>query len=131
MAVNQSAGSHARAWNGSIWGFIAKDDVCLAAYCARWTVDRLENDPTFDLVLGRWGDDATPEDRYCISLFYRASMNSFMVIDAHEHHLGDGAIASVGLRRDEVIGTPLAPQVFALVDAICLQDRRLFSSAAF
>lgn len=24
MAVNQSAGSHARAWNGSIWGFIAK-----------------------------------------------------------------------------------------------------------
>ena len=53
-----------------------------------------------------------------------------MVIDAHENQLADGSIARIDLRRHEVIGTPLASQVFALVDAIWLQDRRLFSPAA-
>ena len=36
-----------------------------------------------------------------------------MVIDAHEGRFVSEATAKTGLRRDEVIGTPLALQVFA------------------
>ena len=113
-----------------IWGYIAKDDACIAVYYVRWVLDDLEHDPLFELVIGPWGDGTEAEDRFCVALIFRASMGSFMVIDAHENRVSSSSLAGTGLRRDEVIGTPLAPQVFALVDAIWLKDRRLFSSNA-
>ena len=95
-----------------------------------WTVDHLaESGADFDLVLGAWGEDTTSADRVCVSLLYRKPEDhpwSVMVIDAdHSKRIG-GEIADSGLRRDEVIGTPLAPHVFAVIDAIFLQDGRLF-----
>ena len=113
-----------------IWGYIATQDACIALYYVRWVVDHLEHDPLFEFVIGPWGDGTEAKDRYCVALIYRASMGSFMVIDAHENDLANGSIAGTGLRRDDVIGTPLAPQVFAMVDAIWLRDRRLFSPNA-
>jgi hypothetical protein len=43
--------------------------------------------------------------------------------DRGEHYR---SIAATFLRRPEVIGTPIAEQVFDLVDAIYLQDGRFF-----
>ena len=67
-----------------IWGYIAKDDICVALYYVRWTVDHLEHDPLFELVLGPWGEGTEAVDRYCVAMLYRLSVRSFMVIDAHE-----------------------------------------------
>jgi hypothetical protein len=49
-----------------------------------------------------------------------------MVIDAAGRPIGDGTLAATTLGRSDVIGTPLAPQVFSIVDAIYEQDSRFF-----
>ena len=48
-----------------------------------------------------------------------------MVVDAQSRLPSADDFASSTLKRSEVIGTPLAPQVFALVDAIYISDPRL------
>ena len=48
-----------------------------------------------------------------------------MVVDAQGRLTSDGELADSALKRSEIIATPLAPQVFALVDAIYMGDPRL------
>lgn len=95
-----------------------------------WTEGHLaDTGANLDLVLGQWGDGTGPEDRVAISLVHHQQPDgspSLMVIDAHDRPVSSGGLASTGLRRDEVIGTPLAQQMFALIDAIYLQDSRFF-----
>ncbi len=113
-----------------VWGSVDHGDATVAVYWVNWTVDHLaESGADFDLVLGAWGEDTTSADRVCVSLLYRKPEDhpwSVMVIDADRSKRIGGEIADSGLRRDEVIGTPLAPHVFAVIDAIFLQDGRLF-----
>jgi hypothetical protein len=49
-----------------------------------------------------------------------------MVIDADERPAAKGELARTALARSDVIGTPMAAQVFSLVDAIYEQDDRFF-----
>lgn len=49
----------------------------------------------------------------------------FMVVDAHGRLPSAEDLAGSALTRSEVIGTPLAPQVFELVDAVYISDPRL------
>jgi hypothetical protein len=48
-----------------------------------------------------------------------------MVVDPDERFSGVD-LAATALKRDDVINTPLADQVFSVVDAIYLQDGRFF-----
>lgn len=48
-----------------------------------------------------------------------------MVIDAGDRRRGNKPLFTRSLRRDDVVGTPLASQVFQLVDAIWLTDPRI------
>ena len=48
------------------------------------------------------------------------------VIDAQGRPVASEDIADTALCREDVIGTPLAKQVFALTDAIYEQDERFF-----
>ena len=82
-----------------------------------------------DLVLGRWGDDATADDRFGVALIHRqqaAGSPSLMVVDATDRPMSNGDLARTALAREDVIGAPLATQVFSLVDAIYEQDGRFF-----
>lgn len=49
-----------------------------------------------------------------------------MVIDAADRAEAKGELAKAALARADVVGTPLAARVFAIVDAIYLQDGRFF-----
>jgi len=49
-----------------------------------------------------------------------------MVIDASDRKIAESDLAQSAMRREQIIGTPVADQLFALVDAIWLQDDRLF-----
>jgi hypothetical protein len=95
----------------------------IASYFVGWTEQKPEHGAAFDLVLGEWGDGATREDRFAVSLNYRTP--EFMVVDAHCRLPRGDELAGAALQRSEVIGTPLARQVFALVDAIYMGDPRL------
>jgi len=95
-----------------------------------WTVGHL-NEPgaNLDLVIGRWGDDTTGDDRASVALIHRELPDgspSLMVIDAADRPIGHESLTKAALAREDVIGTPLAERVFALVDAIYEQDARFF-----
>lgn len=92
----------------------------------QWTLGRLAEDgATLRLAVGDWGDGTTADDRYAVTMIHRQQEDgspSLMVIDA----LPIENLANIGLRRDEVIGTALAAEVFAIADAIYEQDGRFF-----
>jgi hypothetical protein len=73
--------------------------------------------------------DASADDRVVVSLLHRRQPDgspAFMVIDAADRPVAKGELARTALARVDVVGTPLAAQVFALVDAIYEQDARFF-----
>ncbi len=115
----------------SVWGLVNDSGGgTVAAYWMHWTEGHLsDTGANLDLVLGEWGDETGPEDRYVVSLVHRQQPGAppaLMVIDAQGRPAASGNIANTALRREDVIGTPLAEQVFALTDAIYEQDERFF-----
>jgi hypothetical protein len=110
-----------------VWGFIRRDGEAVAAYFVGWAEQRSDHGATFDLILGKWGDSTTRLDRFAVALDYRIVEASpqFMVVDAQDRLTSGGDLASMALKRSDVIGTTLAPQVFAIVDAIYMGDSRL------
>jgi hypothetical protein len=113
-----------------VWGMIHDGDATLAAYWMNWTVGHLtDTGANLDLILGKWGEETSPDDRVVVSMVHREQPDgtpALMVIDASDRPSAKGELAHTALDRAEVIGTPLAAQVFALVDAIYEQDDRFF-----
>ena len=114
----------------SVWGLVHNGDATSAAYWMHWTAGHLtDQGANLDLVLGSWGEGTTLDDRVAISLLHREQADgtpALMVINAEDRPIGSSDLARTALKRDEVIGTPLAAQVFQLVDAIYEQDNRFF-----
>ena len=48
-----------------------------------------------------------------------------MVVDASETSIASNPLVGRALKREEVVGTPLAQEVFELVDAIWLEDANI------
>jgi hypothetical protein len=96
-----------------------------AAYFVHWTVSHPEKGAHFDLVLGRWGDGTQSSDRAGASLWF-VPQKGFMVIDADERPFSkDQGLFATLLKRTDIVGTELAPRVFAVVDAVWLGDARI------
>ena len=129
---DESAGVCACCGNTShtIWGLVHNGDKTVAAYWLHWTVGHLDTEgANLDLIIGSWGDGTGPYDRFAASLVYLEPINqppALMVIDANEREIAGSDLVRSALRREEVIGTPVADQVFSFVDAIWLQDSRIF-----
>jgi hypothetical protein len=113
-----------------VWGLVNDGNKTLAAYWMNWTVGHLtDRGANLDLILGKWGEGASADDRVVVSMVHREQPDgtpALMVIDAGDRPAAKGELASAALNRADVIGTPLAAQVFALVDAIYEQDDRFF-----
>ena len=114
----------------SIAGLVYEQGGACAAYQMHWTVNHLsDTGANLDLVLGAWGEGTSAEDRYAVSLVHFQQEDgspALMVVDAQGRPAANGNLAASVLRRDEVIGTPLAAQIFAITDAIYEQDGRFF-----
>jgi len=113
-----------------VWGMVTHGDTAVAAYWMHWTVGHLtEPGANLDLILGRWGASASAEDRVVVSLLHRQQPDgspALMVTDAADRPAAKGELSRTALARTDVIGTPLAAQVFAIADAIYEQDDRFF-----
>lgn len=103
-------------------GIVHADDATLAAYSVVWTAAHQDRLAYVDLVLGQWGEPASNADRFAVLLECNLGDGNLpvRVIDAVPDRTK--ALASRHLRREEVIGQPLAQEVFAIIDAIWLQD---------
>ncbi|WP_446654614.1 hypothetical protein [Blastomonas sp.] len=113
-----------------VWGMVHhQNGPSVAAYWIHWTAGHLsEPGASLDLVIGKWGEGTDAYDRFGVALAHRQlddGTPSLMVVDPDERFSGVD-LAATALKRGDVINTPLADQVFSLVDAIYLQDGRFF-----
>jgi len=109
-------------------GFVHRGESAEAAYFVHWTSGRvLKHGAHFDLIVGKWGTLASRTDRSAVSLEFRVTENgpAFMVINAADRPVASDELVGNVLRRDDVIGTPVAELAFSIVDAIWLQDTRI------
>lgn len=111
----------------TIWGDLADSSGTRAVYFVQWTVNEPEHMPNIDIVLGRWGDGTAPGDRVLVSLLYqpRPGGGSFMLANGTGRRADDRSLCGRALERADVIGTPLANEVFLLVDALWLTEPRI------
>src|SRR3954453_19797443 len=113
-----------------VWGLVNQDDATVAAYWMHWTVGLLaDHGAHLDLIIGRWGEGASSDQRAAVSLEHRQQPDgsaALIVIDAGDSSAAKSDLAALALSREEVIGTPLAKQVFDIADAIYSQDDRFF-----
>ena len=116
-------GQATRALNG-----YASDELgALATYLVQWTDGHVvENGANFDFIVGEWGG-APSSKRVAVSVQYRIldSGPAFMIIDATDRPISRSPLVGESLTRGGVLGTPLAKEVFAIVDAVWLQDERI------
>lgn len=109
-------------------GLVYKNNDAYAGYQVHWTLGQIErHGATFYVILGQWGEGTTAEDRYAVALLYRADSEAtgFMVIDADDTQIASNPLVGKALRREDVVGTPLAKEIFDLVDFIWLHDDRI------
>ena len=116
-----------------VWGNIWKNNATVGHYIVGWTEGQPDHGAAFDLVLGDWDVAAQNQDRYIVALNYRSfrDTSGFMVVDESYRVVYGSDLAATVLKRSDVVGTPLAPQVFALVDAIYMGDTRLMDVRAW
>jgi hypothetical protein len=112
-----------------IWGLLYEADTAVAAYFVVWTPGHDEDGAIFDFIVGPWGDDdgSKTSQRKAVAVYLRRLETgpSFMVVDATQRPVAKHALVGEVLRRDQVIGHPIAQKVFAMCDAIWLQDPRI------
>ena len=87
----------------------------------------LERDAAFDLIIGKWGENAGPNDRQAVSVAFKVTDTgpAFMVQDASVRSVRTGSLVSRALNRAEVVGQPIAADVFQICDSIYLADPRI------
>ena len=114
----------------TVWGFVHEEGGgTVASYFVQWTVGKsIEDHPiNFDLIYGAWGEGANKSDRCAISLvrFETEGVCGVSVINANDRPVASNELVGSAISREELVGTPLAQQVFSIFDAVILQDHRL------
>lgn len=101
------------------WGFVYEDDAPRACYFVEWVTGHGGKTARFDVVLGRWSDDTTEEDRKAVSLEYRGG--AFEVADAEGRPAAEVGRA---LKKGDVAGTELADEAMTIGRAVLAADER-------
>src|ERR1035438_3946449 len=93
---------HCGQMTSRIWGYVYQSNAAIAAYFVEWTPLHPEKDATFDLIVGKWGENAHSADRQGVSVAFRAleSGPSFMVQDAATRPIGPSSLISASLDRN-------------------------------
>jgi hypothetical protein len=101
-------------------GVVVKDRGQVARYLIKWTVGFLSHGMSWLISL----PNPASGGEVSVSLGYSFEHNAFMVRQPGDYCWEAGDLVGFGelLDRDRVIGTPLAEQVFAIVDDIWLSD---------
>ena len=107
---------------------VCLNDEPYAIYQVHWTINQVfKHGAEFYLILGQFGDGTTAADRFAFALhfFIDSDRSGFMVVDADKTSISSQPLIGRALPRVDVINTPLAEEVFELVDAIWLDDENI------
>lgn len=110
----------------TVWGHVSKEDAAHAVYYVRWNDTDL-GDATFLVAVGDWSEGATERDRDCVAAMARAIDGhlSFMLVDAADTSFADQISLGSMAAADSVRGTPLAAEVFHILDHVLVEDPRV------
>ena len=106
-------------------GMVRRDGDAYAIYHVDWTTQQVaRHGAEFYLLLGRFGEGTTAADKFLVALhfFIEPDTFGFMVVDANQTPMATHPLAGRSLTREDVVDTPLAQEVFDLIDAIWLND---------
>jgi hypothetical protein len=109
-------------------GMVRLNDEPYAAYQVHWTTQQVaRHGAEVYIMLGQWGDGTTAADRFAVALhfFIESKTHGFMIVDADQTPMASHPLVGRVLSRESVIDTPLAQEVFNLVDAIWLEDENI------
>ena len=109
-------------------GMVRRNDDPYALYQVHWTTQQVaRHGAEFYIVLGRFGDGTAPTDKFAVALhfFVEPDRFGFMVVDAGQTPIASNPLVGRALSREAVVDTPLAQEVFDLVDAIWLEDTNI------
>lgn len=111
-----------------IRGIVRYDGLHIAIYVVHWTLGHVaEHGAHFDLIVDTWRDDTARIEQCSVSLVYRLIDNipSFMVIDSADRDIARSDLVSRSLNRMDIIGDPLAEDIFTICGIITAQDERI------
>ena len=112
-----------------IWGVWGDEPHGRGSYFVHWTVGHVfESGADIDLIFaGPKTESKDLPDFHAVSIKYRIFDNGpqMMVVDATEQAFAMSPRIGHCLKRNDVIGGPLAKTVFDICDAFLLQDTRL------
>jgi len=110
-----------------VWGYVTQDEATVAAYFVEWTPGHEENAANFDLIIGRWGEDAGPVSRKAVALDFRQldTGPAFRVINAKDRPVGTNSLVGEALNKEQIIGEPIAQTIFGICDTVFLEDHRI------
>lgn len=106
-------------------GMVRLNDEPYALYQVHWTNSHIvKHGAEFYIILGEFGEGTTAADKFAVALhfFVESDRFGFMVVDADKTTISSHPLVGRALSREDVIDTPLAEEVFELVDAIWLED---------
>ena len=111
----------------TIWGDVSDSAQTVAIYYVQWTINSPDHWPNVDLILGPWGEGANTEERFLVSLVFQPGRDggAFMVTDGAGRPSDTRELCGRALRREEVVGTTLADEVFKIVDTVWFYDSRI------
>src|SRR6059058_829548 len=107
-----------------VWGYVTQDDATIAAYFVEWTPGHEEKAANFDLIIGKWGEDAGRVSRKAVALDFRQLETgpAFRVINAADRPVGTNSLVGEALSREQIIGEPIAQTIFSICDTVFLQE---------
>jgi hypothetical protein len=110
----------------TFWGEVWAPEGVGAVYYVHYALGSAEPPPAIDLIVGPWGWDTPPAQRVLVAMRYRPGAGGgIMVVDATGRPPDSPEMCGRALARADVVGTPFAQDVFALVDAVFLHDPRM------
>jgi hypothetical protein len=112
----------------TVWGHVHEGSRSLASYFVQWKLGQVpRHGANFDLILGKWGEGTSSDDRVAVSVRFRRIEKgpSFMVVDATGRPTARGGLAGAALERDDVLGSRWEQEAYDVVDAVWLKDERI------
>lgn len=109
-----------------IWGraFLENSEVALYYIC--WTKNEYEQKgATYNIIYRNYDKENRQDAMIAIDYFNNDNGVGFGILDAETNNLINTSQKLIKLDRDEILGMPFEPKLWALVDAIFLNDNRI------
>jgi hypothetical protein len=123
---NASRAEGAAGFVSTVWGHVFERENARAVYYVRWNEDALEEVEVV-VSVGEWGEGSGAEERACVAALGRNHQGrlSLMLVDAERCSFSEHSFLGKMCAAEEARGTPLATEVFHIVDHLLVDDPRV------